>query len=531
MYIINIPSRVRGLTEGVMLNWQVSENQSVEKGQILGRIEAFGQLVDLECPQSGELLKILVSSGEPFYGTQPLALLGQKGEDVAKALETLFPKVVAKPAPEQKINSTHSAERPQQSVKQEVKSMEKMSPVGKVVPILMPQAGQTMEEGTLLSWKVKEGDKITAGQVIFEIETDKATMEVEAMESGTLAKIVVAEGQSVPVKTPVAYLADSPADVEAFIASQGGIAAATKTTPAPISQADTIQTVPASGPVRTLNTGPVKASPAARKLAAEKGLDITSIGPGSGPGGRILSTDLAGARPAAYTPAVGGDFVRYPVSKMRKAIAQNLSYSKQNIPHFYVKLTIEAQAIFNLYKQLKQKFPCSINDFITLACGRAIRQFAAFRSQYTSTEIVENPSVNIGIAVGTDKGLTVPVLLNVDRMTLPQVAAATRQMAENARNGKVEGVGQGVFTITNLGMFGVEEFSAIINPPESAILAVGAIREDVKVENGAIKPTRVMILSLAADHRMIDGVLAAQFMTTLKEMLENPEQLVSSPAT
>lgn len=528
MYIINIPPKARGLTEGVMLNWQVSEAQSVEKGQILGRIEAFGQLVDLECPQSGELLKILVGPGKPFYGTQPLALLGQKGEDVNKALEKLFPKAVAKPAPEQKAAPKPSAPQPQQPAKQEVKPMEKKSPAGKVVPILMPQAGQTMEEGTLLSWKVKEGDKITAGQVIFEIETDKATMEVEAMESGNLAKIVVAEGQSVPVKTPVAYLADSAADAEAFIASQGGIVApAPKTTQAPVPQADTKQAAPVSQSGSTASAGQVKASPAARKLASEKGLDITSVGQGSGPGGRILSTDLDGAKPAAYTPAVPGDFVRYPVSKMRKAIAQNLSYSKQNIPHFYIKLTIEAQAIFNLYKQLKQKFQCSVNDFITLACGRAIRQYAAFRSQYTPTEIVENPSVNIGIAVGTDKGLTVPVLLNVDRMTLPQLAAATRQMAENARNGKVEGVGQGVFTITNLGMFGVEEFSAIINPPESAILAVGAIREDIKVENGSIKPTRVMTLSLAADHRMIDGVLAAQFMVTLKEMLEKPEQLVS----
>jgi pyruvate dehydrogenase E2 component (dihydrolipoamide acetyltransferase) len=357
-----------------------------------------------------------------------------------------------------------------------------------------------------------------------EIETDKATMEVEAANSGRLARIVVNEGQSVPVKTPVAFLADNDADVDAYIASQGGQSSVSQQTAQPDQVQRAVSQSPAAtkSPAAVSDTGRIKASPAARRQAQEKGISLASIGAGSGPGGRILSVDVASANVAAM-PA---QTTRQPLTKMRKAIAQNLAYSKQNIPHFYIKAVVEAQAVFNLYKQLKNQYPCSVNDFVTIACAKAIRQFPAFRSQWTNGEINENPSVNIGIAVGTDNGLTVPVLLNVDKMQFSQLGSRVKQMAENARNGKVESVGQGIFTITNMGMFGVEEFYAIINPPESAILAVGTIREDVKVENGSIRPTRLMTLCLSVDHRVIDGVAAAQFMAALKQMLEKPESLV-----
>jgi pyruvate dehydrogenase E2 component (dihydrolipoamide acetyltransferase) len=349
-------------------------------------------------------------------------------------------------------------------------------------------------------------------------------MEVEAINAGRLARIVVNEGQSVPVKTSVAYLADSDADVDAYIASQAAQSEPSQKTTQPaqtqsvVSQASATQKTPAA----VSDTGRVKASPAARRLAEEKGVNLASVGAGSGPGGRVLSTDVA----SADVSAASGEMLRHPLSRMRKAISQNLAYSKQNIPHFYMKLVVEAQPLFNLYKQLKQQYPYSVNDFVVLACAKAIRQFAAFRSQYANGEILENPFVNIGIAVGTDNGLTVPVLLNVDQMNLQQLSVRTKQMAENARNGKVESVGQGVFTITNMGMFGVEEFFAIINPPESAILAVGAIYEGIKVENGAVCPTRLMTLCLSMDHRVIDGVAAAQFMAALKQMLEKPESLI-----
>jgi pyruvate dehydrogenase E2 component (dihydrolipoamide acetyltransferase) len=394
---------------------------------------------------------------------------------------------------------------------------------GNFIPILMPQAGQSMEEGTILAWRVKEGDRIEVGQVIMEIETDKAAMDVEAVDAGRVAKIVAQEGDIVEVKVPVAYLAEEDVDIEAYLAS-AGCGAATQVVPA----TETLPAAPETALPATEKTaasisqsGRVKASPAARKIAEEKGVDLTSISAGSGPGGRIVSSDV---EEADITPT---ETRVHPLTKMRKAIANNLLYSKQNIPHFYAKTTIDAGPLFTTYIRAKEQFKCSINDFVTLACAKAVRQYPALRSQYDAIGIIEKPSVNIGIAVGTDEGLIVPVVLDADRMNLKEIAARTREIVESARNGKLEGIGRGVFTITNLGMFGVEEFSAIINPPESAILAVGAIREGVVVENGQMRPTRLMTVTLSVDHRVIDGVIAAQFLKTLKELLENPEQLVS----
>ena len=211
---------------------------------------------------------------------------------------------------------------------------------------------------------------------------------------------------------------------------------------------------------------------------------------------------------------------------MRRAIAQNLLYSKQNIPHFYTKATIDAGLLFATYRKTKEKFKCSVNDFITLACAKAITQYPEFRSQYRDDHILENPSVNIGIAVGTEDGLTVPVVLDADKLSLKELAENTRKVVGQARDGKLVGLGQGIFTISNMGMFGVDEFTAIVNPPESAILAVGAIKEGVIVKDGKMIPTRLMTMNLSSDHRVVDGVVGAKFMQTVRELLENPEQLV-----
>jgi pyruvate dehydrogenase E2 component (dihydrolipoamide acetyltransferase) len=213
------------------------------------------------------------------------------------------------------------------------------------------------------------------------------------------------------------------------------------------------------------------------------------------------------------------------MSGMRRAIARNLLASKQNIPHFYMRLTIDADPMMTFYRAEKAKYPCSVNDVVALACARAIAEFPAFRSRLEGEEVVELPGANVGIAVGLEGGLVVPVLVSAERMNFRQLAAETKRLAEAARKGKIEGLGQGVFTITNLGMFGVEEFSAIINPPEASILAVGAVREDVIVREGAMRPGRVMTMTLSADHRLIDGLLAAKFLARLKELLQAPAAL------
>ena len=276
-------------------------------------------------------------------------------------------------------------------------------------------------------------------------------------------------------------------------------------------------------PAQITAEGRVKASPAARKVAAERGLSLSDVGVGSGPGGRILSSDLEGlAAQGSSIPTSGGE-IRRPMSKMRRAIGLNLQQSKQTVPHFYVRSTINADPLLKFYRVQKQATHCSLNDIVVLAVGRAMREFPAVRSQIVGNEIIEYPHANIGIAVGIDDGLVVPVVLDVDTLPLSQLAAETKRVVEQARKGRLENIGKGHFTISNLGMFGVEEFSAIINPPESGILAVSAARETVIVEKGAMRVGHQMTMTLSADHRIVDGVMAAKFMQRLRAVLEHPE--------
>ena len=531
MHIIKYPEKGRFSSEGVVTGWDKKTGDTIKKGDFLVQIEASGECIQMESSAEGALLKVLSGTGQFVRSGDPLAVVGETGEDVSKAIKQLEQE---KPAPAKQAPKAQS--KPKAKPRVEVQTVQSTQPKKEevmttpkstgnpdnVIPILMPQAGQSMEEGTILSWKIKEGDIIEVGQIIMEIETDKATMEIEAVDAGRVAKIVSAEGDIVEVKVPVAYLAEEGVDVDAYIASAGGSSvpsvASGEAKPA---SAQNSTPVVQKRPASVSSSGRVKASPAARKASADKGIDLASIGAGSGPGGRILSSDVENADVISTETQV------HTLSKMRRAIANNLLYSKQNVPHFYAKTTIDAGLLFTTYRKTKEQFKCGVNDFVTAACAKAIRQYPAFRSQYKETELIENPLANIGIAVGTDEGLTVPVVVGADRMKLEQLAARTREVVESARNGKLEGMGQGVFTVTNLGMFGVEEFSAIINPPESAILAVGAIREGVVVENGALRPTRLMTVTLSVDHRVIDGVVAAQFLKTLKELLQAPEQLVS----
>lgn len=423
-----------------------------------------------------------------------------------------------------------------------------------VTPILMPKAGQSMEEGTIVEWKVQPGDQVKKGQVIFEVETDKATMDVEATDAGRLARIVLPAGGTIEVLQPVAYLAESDDAVSAFLAASGPETSDQRPEIAPsghgdaetrgrgdaVKQTTTDAEKRGRGDAKpgTLNAEAgtrVKASPAARKAAEARGVEVTAAAPGSGPGGRVLSTDVTALTPAAppvpaaapaapVAPTTGG--ARQKLSKMRRAIATNLQLSKQTVPHFYMKLTCNAEPLQQFYQTEKAKYPCSLNDVIVKACGRLLAEMPAFRSRIEGDEIVTLPDTNIGLAVGVEDGLVVPVVTGVDRMPLQQLAAETKRIVTAARGGKISGIGQGVFTISNLGMFGIEEFSAIINPPEAAILAVGAVREEVIVSGGTLRAGRVMTCTLSVDHRVVDGVQAAKFMNRLKEVLEYPAQLL-----
>jgi pyruvate dehydrogenase E2 component (dihydrolipoamide acetyltransferase) len=541
MPIIKLPQAGKTATSATVRRWMGRVGEAVGKGDVIVEVETDEGVVQIQSPVTGRLVEHLAAEGRTIAIGTGLAV----------------------------VDDGSIAEQPEAGVKSKPMSRKEPGTGGKVIPILMPKAGQSMEEGTLVKWHVKAGEQVSRGQVIFEIETDKANMEVEASDEGRLAKIVLDEGGTIAVMQPVAYLAESEADVEVYIASQGEATAevsdeATKrrsdegkgtqhsalSTQHSALSGDERRSDEATKRRRERHSAPstqhsalstqhsfaasadgrVKASPAARKLAADRGVDLASLPAGSGPGGRILSSDVpatasfpAVSQPAQAMPVVpanAGDSVRRRMSPMRKAIAKNLSISKQTIPHFYIRTTINAEALLSFYQGEKAKYPCSVNDVVIMACAKAIMAFAPFRSQIDGEQIVEFASANIGIAVGMDEGLVVPVLVAAERLTLQQIGSESRRLAMNARGGRIEAMGKGVFTITNMGMLGVEEFGAIINPPEAAILAVGAAREEVIVSGGTLKAGRVMTLTLSVDHRIIDGSLAAKFMAQLKEILE-----------
>ncbi len=489
-----MPQAGQSMEEGTLLSWKIKPGDLVSVGQVIFEIETDKATMDVEAVDAGRVARLVAQEGDIVEVKVPVAYLADNDADVDALLGTSA--LTAVPVTTEPVTV----------------------PAG-VVPVLMPQAGQSMEEGTLLEWKVQPGDAIEVGQVIFDIETDKATMEVEAVDAGRLARIVAQAGEIVEVKVPVAYLAEDDASVDAYLAvtsSQDGIVSGAQVSTSTVSQAaPQVHKTTASQ-----QGGRVKTSPAARKLAAQRGVDLAAVTQGSGPGGRILSSDVLTAKVGVVVSADTG------LSKMRRAIAQNLLYSKQNIPHFYAKTTVSAGTLYTTYKKTKLQFKCTINDFVIAACAKVIGELEPFRSQYVNDNITVSGQVNIGIAVGIDDGLTVPVVLDADKKSFEDLGTRTREVVEAARNGKLEGVGQGIFTITNLGMFGVEDFQAIINPPESAILAVGALREAAVVENGELKASRVMSLCVSVDHRVIDGVVAAQFLARMKELLEAPEQLL-----
>lgn len=558
MRMLRMPE-VAGLDSATVVRWMVEPGQSFQSGQVLVRLESENAWVELVAGGAGSLAAVVAPVGRTVRAGQELAQVAAPGQVAPASAATAVTSSASSSA-----QAAAGRVLQKDQVVQEGQPMTTASGTGESIAILMPQAGNTMTEGTVVKWHVKEGDWVKVGQVICEIETDKATMDYESPYEGRIAKIVAREGQVVPVKTPIAYLGEAPAG-QGPTAGAASVATVAETPSPSQLRAEVTLAAPAAGAggLETAAPGRIKASPAAKKLAAERGVDLAAVGTGSGPGGRIVIKDVekaaaavqaspavVAAQPVASPPpvraaatpaeagagmthvplatqAVGqaaaeGRVVRRPMSKMRRAIGLNLQVSKQTIPHFYLKGTIDAQGLVDFYKAQKPTTGCTINDVVVLAVGRVMREFPAFRSRIEGEELVEFPEANIGIAVGVEEGLVVPVVLRVDRLSLVELAREARRVVDNARKGKLENIGKGVFTVSNLGMFGVEDFQAIINPPESGILAVSAVREDVLVRDGALRAGRVMNLTLSVDHRVVDGVMAARFMARLKEVLENP---------
>jgi pyruvate dehydrogenase E2 component (dihydrolipoamide acetyltransferase) len=420
--------------------------------------------------------------------------------------------------------------------------------------IYMPKLSDTMTEGVVAEWNKNIGDEVSEGEVLAEIETDKATMEFESFFDGVLLHIGVEKGQAAPVNSLLAIIGEKGEDVEKILAEaqsaapkeevkEEAPAAATPAptpSPAPVAAPAAAVPPPAPAPAQPAaveSNGRVFASPLAKKMAEERGIDLSNVN-GTGENGRIVKRDIdhyvpyvPAAAPVAARPAHVGveTFTDEPVSQMRKTIAKRLAESKFTAPHFYLTISLDMDKAIDLRTQLKEAdIKISYNDMVIKACALALRQHPAINSAWYGDIIRRNQHVHIGVAVAVDEGLLVPVVRFADGKGMPEIGAEVRELAGKAKNKKLqpsEWEGN-TFTISNLGMFGIEEFTAIVNPPDSCIMAVGGISQVPVVKDGEVVPGNVMKVTLSCDHRVVDGASGAEFLQTFKEYMENPLKLL-----
>ena len=411
------------------------------------------------------------------------------------------------------------------------------------IVINMPRLSDTMTEGVVAKWHKSVGDKVSEGDLLAEIETDKATMEFEAFpgQEGILLYIGTGEGEMSPVDTVLAILGEEGEDIESL---KGGSAPTEEPVkeeapaPTPVEEATApavpVATPAPAAPIVVPSDGSVKASPLARKLASERGIDLNML-QGSGDHGRIIKRDVDSFNPAFHTSAQPGinaapagveNFTDTPVSQMRKVIAKRLSESKFSAPHFYITMDINMDRAIDARKALNANgdTKISFNDLVIKSCAIALKKHPAINSAWMGDSIRQSDHVHIGVAVAVEDGLLVPVLRHADLMPLAHISASVKDLAGKAKDKKLQPADWegNTFTISNLGMFGIEEFTAIVNPPDAAILAVGGIKQVPVVKDGAVVPGNVMKVTLSCDHRVIDGASGAAFLQTVKGFLENP---------
>lgn len=430
------------------------------------------------------------------------------------------------------------------------------------VVVELPRLSDTMEEGVVAKWLIKEGDKVKRGQVIAEIETDKATMEFESFDAGTVLKLVAGEGETLALGSPIAVLGKAGEDPsEALALAGGGASSATKpeisTTPPANAPASTpTQTVeapparetvaPASAVSVSADERRIPASPVARLIAREAGIDLRAVS-GSGPHGRIVKADVEGHATdpsnAVARATLSGDMdefgrpyatrgdVTQRISQMRKAIVRSMTASKFSAPHFYLTMDVQMDAAAKFRSECNLSISgtkISFNDLVVAAAARALRSHARVNSAYTDQGIVEHGDINIGVAVAIDDGLLVPVVRHAEQKTLTAISHEIRSLGKRAKNKELrpEEMQGGTFTVSNLGMLGIDEFTAVINPGEGAIMAIGAVREEIALdEDGAVIRCRRMKVTLSSDHRIIDGAVGARFLGSFRDNLEHPMRM------
>ncbi len=542
---IRMPRMSDTMTEGVIVEWHKKVGDKIKPGDLLADVETDKATMELESYNEGTLLYIGVDKGKAVPVEGILAIVGKKGEDYKHILEEESnAEVLPKKDPDEEKAIAENQEKQSDNKPAEVGKSAELPKDAKV--IRMPLMSDTMTEGKIIQWNKKVGDKVKADDSLAEVETDKATMDVVGYEEGTLLYIGVEAGKAAKVNDIIAIVGKPGTDVSAFIETQKNAPqkseekAEEKTTTQPVPQ-PSAQDNGASQP-SSVEGGRVKASPLAKKLAEEKGIDISLV-QGSGDGGRIVKKDIDSFVPAAapkqeakkpaeakplqpFAPIGQESYEDIPNSQMRKTIARRLGESKFQAPHFYLTMEINMDNSITSRKAINEVSPVkvSFNDLVIKACAMALRQHPAVNSSWRGDFIRQNKHIHIGSAVAVPDGLIVPVIRFADQKSLSQIAADASQLYEKVRNKKIqpEEFTGNTFTISNLGMMDIDEFTAIINPPDSAILAVGAIKEKVVKKGDGFAVTNVMKVTMSCDHRSIDGAVGAAFLQTVKKYLENP---------
>jgi pyruvate dehydrogenase E2 component (dihydrolipoamide acetyltransferase) len=547
--VILMPRLSDTMTEGVIAAWHKNVGDAVKKGDLLAEIETDKATMELESYQEGVLLHIGTTKGGKLQVNDLLAIIGKAGEDVASLIASVGAgSPAAAPATEPAPAAAPAA--PVASAALDVAAMEEV--------VLMPRLSDTMTEGVIAGWQKNVGDTVKKGDVLADIETDKATMELESYKDGILLYQGAKAGEKILVNDLLCVIGAAGTNIDAIVAAvkSGAGATATAASPAasnaapaaaPSTPAPVVAPVASAPAVQVVvNEGRIFASPLAKKMAEERGIDLRYV-KGTGDNGRITKFDIDGYVPAtasatsapqavtaALAPQVPSGVVSFedqPVSQMRKTIARRLSESLFTAPHFYITMSIDMDAAVAARAKINEVAPVKIsfNDMVVKATALSLKQHPKINSSWLGDTIRTNHHINIGIAVAVDEGLLVPVVRFADTKTLSEIGVSVKGFAQKAKDKKLqpsdwEG---STFTISNLGMFGVDEFTAIINPPDACILAVGGIAQVPVVKNGQVVPGNVMKVTLSCDHRVVDGAAGAAFLQTLKSLLEEPLRMLA----
>lgn len=547
---IQMPALSPTMTEGKITKWRKKVGDKVSSGDAVAEVETDKSNLEIEAYDDGFLISINVEEGASAPVGAPIAFIGEKGEKAGAPEQQ--PKADAKP--EQKRDQ-QPAEKPADKPATQPAAESK----AQAIPVQMPALSPTMTEGKITKWLKKEGDQVTSGEGIAEVETDKSNLQIENYDDGVLLKIVVQEGEMAPVGAPIGFVGPKGARIPDAKSNATRTpeepSAEVRSGTAPDAQREAKEqkgeAKPQATPPKSVTTSPaaakqgpgrrIFASPLAKRIAKDRGVDLGALF-GSGPSGRIVKKDVeqaASVPPAqkgspahkpgtAMAPRAGGarpEPKRVELTTMRKVIGQRMAEAKPGVPHFYLTLDVEMDEALKIRDEAKlADAKISVNDLLVKAMAIALRRFPKMNVAMQGDHMVQFETVDIGVAVALEDGLITPILRDVDQKGLVQISAETRELAERARSRKLrpEEYSGGSITISNLGMYGIDHFSAVINPPQAAILAVGQAAEKVVVRDGAMVVRRVMTATLSVDHRAIDGATGAQYLKELKGLLEHP---------